>query len=691
MKKQRLLGTIELSIRCTRNVFLIVFFLLTNFNLDAQQEKRGRYLDGGYISTKDNTTICIDGNATPINVHLRGDRGKKKQWIITDDANTILALPKAPPFDFENAGAGVCKIWHVSYWWYVRNLKVGKNLSKLRGWYDLSNPIEVVRNEPKGGTLAGGPFEFTVGDGIADQISEGAITLEGNSGGNSQWVVTDDAGNILGLPASPYAVNFDGAGPGTCLVWHLSFDGPLEGAEVGKNASDLEGCYSLSNPIEVIRNAAEVDGGVLTGGPFEFCVGDDVADNIPEGGITLEGNSGGNSQWVVTDADGNILGLPPSPYAVNFDGAGPGTCLVWHLSFNGTIEGAEAGKNAADLVGDFDLSNPIEVVRNEPKGGTLAGGPFEFTVGDGIADQISEGAITLEGNSGGNSQWVVTDDAGNILGLPPSPYAVNFDGAGPGTCLVWHLSFNGAIEGAEVGKNAANLIGCYSLSNPIEVIRNDEVEPVCDVNGGYIKSGGLYLFCEGDGNDDFATGIKLHNNAGNNSQWVVTDIEGTILGLPESPDQVNFDGAGPGVCLVWHLSFNTISGAEQGKNAFTDLSGCYDLSNPIPVFRFPSNSAVCDLINYAQHHESDSVAISIYPNPAVNNLKIDLSKIEDEDVIVKIYNNSSLEVINKSINLKSDHDKTVNLNVSSLAQGLYLVSITNKDNSIKTVKKLLIK
>ncbi|NMH90000.1 T9SS C-terminal target domain-containing protein, partial [Flavivirga sp. Y03] len=182
------------------------------------------------------------------------------------------------------------------------------------------------------------------------------------------------------------------------------------------------GCYSLSNPIEVIRNPAKADGGTLTGGPFEYCVGDSIADNIPEGAITLEGNSGENSQWVVTDADGNILGLPPSPYVVDFDGAGAGTCLVWHLSFNGDIEGAETGKNAADLVGDYDLSNPIEVIRNEPKGGTLSGGPFEFVVGDGVADNIPEGAITLEGNSGGSSQWVVTDADGNILGLPPSPY-----------------------------------------------------------------------------------------------------------------------------------------------------------------------------------------------------------------------------------------------------------------------------
>ncbi len=908
MEKEQLLSYVGSKIQYTRNALLIVFLLLMSLNLNAQQEKRGKYLNGGKIETKDDTTICIDGNSTPIDVYRKGAKGKKKRWIITDADNNILALPKAPPFDFEDAGAGVCKIWSISYWWYVRNLKKGKNLSKLRGWYDLSNPIEVIRNQPKGGTLTGGPFEYTVGDGIADNIPEGAITLEGNVGSNSQWVVTDSEGNILGLPPSPYVVDFDGAGAGTCLVWHLSFDGDLEGAAMGNNASDLVGCYSLSNPIKVVRNSVIADGGTLTGGPFEYCVGDGAADNIPEGAITLEGNTGSNSQWVVTDSEGNILGLPPSPYVVDFDGAGAGTCLVWHLSFNGELEGAVMGNNASDIVGDYDLSNPIEVIRNQPKGGTLTGGPFEYTVGDGIADNIPEGAITLEGNVGSNSQWVVTDSEGNILGLPPSPYVVDFDGAGAGTCLVWHLSFDGDLEGAAMGNNASDLVGCYSLSNPIKVVRNsviadggtltggpfeycvgdgaadnipegaitlegntgsnsqwvvtdsegnilglppspyvvdfdgagagtclvwhlsfngelegavmgnnasdivgdydlsnpievirnqpkggtltggpfeytvgdgiadnipegaitlegnvgsnsqwvvtdsegnilglppspyvvdfdgagagtclvwhlsfdgdlegaamgnnasdlvgcyslsnpikvvrkNKVDPICDVNGGYLKAGGLYLFCQGDGVDDFATGIELKTNAGSNSQWVVTDVEGNILGLPPTPDAVNFEGAGPGVCLIWHLSFDTIYGVEEGNNVFINLSGCYDLSNPIPIFRFPYDSGFCDLITYANRHENEIVKISMYPNPAKNNLNIDLSGIKDEDVTVKIYNYSSLEVYNQSINLKSKRDKSIDVNVSKLPQGLYLVSITNKDNSIKAIKRLLV-
>ena len=442
MKKKQLLSCVEIFSQYAKGGLFIVCLLFVNYNIQAQENITNRSYDGGTL-TGGPFEFCVgDDEADNIAegaITLEGNTGANSQWVVTDSDGNILGLPPSPyVVNFDGAGAGICKIYNISYM-DVTNLEVGKNLSSLEGWYDLSNSIEVIRNQPKGGTLSGGPFEFTVGDGETDNIPEDAITLEGNAGSNSQWVVTDSEGNILGLPPSPYVVNFDGAGAGTCLVWHLSFDGELEGVAMGNNASDIIGCYSLSNSIEVVRNAVVADGGTLTGGPFEFCVGDGAADNIPEGAITLEGNTG-LSQWVVTDESGKILGLPPSPYVVNFDGAGAGTCLVWHLSFNGELTGVEEGQNASDITGDYSLSNSIMVYRNQPDAGTLSGGPFEFYVGDGEVDNISEGAITIEGGGvGANSQWVVTDESGKILGLPPSPYVVNFDGAGEGTCLVWYL------------------------------------------------------------------------------------------------------------------------------------------------------------------------------------------------------------------------------------------------------------
>jgi len=136
-----------------------------------------------------------------------------------------------------------------------------------------------------------------------------------------------------------------------------------------------------------------VNGGTLTGGPFTFIVGDGIADNVS--GITLSGTVGNTNQWIITDDQGVILGLPGAPEAVNFDDAGEGSCFIYNVTYNGVISGLSANENLSGLAGDFDLSNSIEVIRNEVivtpptvDGGTLSGGPFTFTVGDGIADNV---------------------------------------------------------------------------------------------------------------------------------------------------------------------------------------------------------------------------------------------------------------------------------------------------------------
>ena len=215
------------------------------------------------------------------------------------------------------------------------------------------------------------------------------------------------------------------------------------------------------------------DAGILQGGPFTFCV-DGELDFV--NGISTDANSvGTNSTFVITDESGNILGLPPTLEAlggVDFDEAGPGICLIWYLRYENGIQGLEPGENASNLSGSFDLSNSITVDRRGPNGGTIAGGPFNFTV-DGMPDMVS--GISLDGTQmGTNRSWVITDDQGNILGLPPTlndVENVNFDDAGVGVCLIWYLRYEDGLEGATVGANANFLEGCFSLSNPIIVNR----------------------------------------------------------------------------------------------------------------------------------------------------------------------------------------------------------------------------
>ncbi len=335
-------------------------------------------------------------------------------------------------------------------------------------------------------------------------------------------------------------------------------------------------------------NTPVVNAGIITGGPFEFNV-DGEADFVT--GITLDasGAVGTNSTWVITDDVGNILGRPGTlemVEGVNFDDAGAGSCFIWYARFENDSN-IETATTVDEITGSFDLSNSIEVVRNQVvNAGTLSGGPFTFTVGDGTPDMVS--GITLDATNafGENRTWIITDDQGIILGLPGTLEMVegnDFDGAGDGTCLIWYARYNGTVTGLEVGMNANNVEGDFDLSNSITVNRNQVA------NAGTI-SGGPFAFTSGDNQPDQVSGITLNATEafGENSTWIITDDQGKILGLPATLAMVeanDFDGAGVGTCLIWYARYNgTVTGLAVDMNA-NQVQGDFDLSNSIQVTR----------------------------------------------------------------------------------------------------------
>lgn len=328
---------------------------------------------------------------------------------------------------------------------------------------------------------------------------------------------------------------------------------------------------------------AQVEAGELSGGPFSFFV-DGVADNVS--GITLSGDIQGSvTTYVVTDAEKNILGLPPTVAAlegVNFDDAGVGACYIYHLAYEDGLTGLAAGENLDDFNGDFDLSNFIVVNRLEgPKAAEIVGGPFTICV-DGVPSMVS--GLSLTGDSvGSENTWVITTDTGEILGLPPTLDAVqgvNFDDAGAGVCLIWYLRYEPGLQGLEPGQNANDLSGVFDLSEPVTVTRNEP--KAAEIVGG------SFTF-DVDGTPDMVSGLSLSGeSSGEFNTWVITTDTGEILGLPPTlaaVEGVNFDAAGVGVCLIWYLRYEEgLTGLAMGENA-NDLEGCYDLSEPVTVTR----------------------------------------------------------------------------------------------------------
>jgi len=101
-----------------------------------------------------------------------------------------------------------------------------------------------------GGTIATSDLTtICIDDGADSAIN---ASLDFSNGTSNQWLITDEQGNILALPATlPFS--FEGAGVGVCLIWNLSTLGAVSGVEVGENAGNINGCYALSNNIEITR------------------------------------------------------------------------------------------------------------------------------------------------------------------------------------------------------------------------------------------------------------------------------------------------------------------------------------------------------------------------------------------------------------------------------------------------------
>ncbi|PHN06008.1 T9SS type A sorting domain-containing protein [Flavilitoribacter nigricans] len=119
---------------------------------------------------------------------------------------------------------------------------------------------------------------------------------------------------------------------------------------------------------------ASVDGGTVSleeGGTETTIIVDGMADVIAFDSISMPLTTGAMFTYVVTDADGMILGIPPGDM-VDFDPAGLGACLVYGLSYTGSLQIAmgddllEDGLMISD--GCFELSsNFLTVNRIAPQ------------------------------------------------------------------------------------------------------------------------------------------------------------------------------------------------------------------------------------------------------------------------------------------------------------------------------------
>ncbi len=557
--------------------------------------------NAGTIATEDGETEVLtcpgDGIADLISVDSTAVVGQFFTYVVTDGNNVVLGIPGGDVVDVEDAGEGNCRIWGIAYQGDL-TVAVGDTLapddSFATGCSDLSdNFVETIRLVPDAGTVSteDGENELNTcpGDGLADLIN--LDSLGGNSGGTFTYVVTDSDGIVLGIPEGD-VVDVEGAGVGTCLIYGLVYQGDLL-LSIGDDIATADvatSCFDFSdNTVTVTRQSPPGGTVSLEGGGTEIttCPGDGIADIIR---VDSLGAGGDSFTYIVTDANGVVLGIPPGD-SVDVEGAGEGNCRIYGLAYTG-----ELVIMVGDTLGVADLStgcsslsdNWVTTIRINPDGGTVTTTDGETEIftcpGDGQPDNVSfdtTGTI-------GQFTFVVTDSANVILSIPDGN-TVNFEGAGLGNCHLWGVAYTGNLT-LQAGDTLTSVDAsdeCFDLSdNFVNVIRQRPEGGTVSLTGG----GTSITLCPGDELSDVLS-FDSTGTFGSGFTYIITDADNMILAIPGG-DSADLAPAGIGVCRVWGLAFTGDLVAEVGDilNTVSLSDDCFDLSdNFITVNRVEAN------------------------------------------------------------------------------------------------------
>ncbi|MEN0045628.1 MAG: T9SS type A sorting domain-containing protein [Bacteroidota bacterium] len=562
---------------------------------------------------------------------------------------------------------------------------------QARDFFPGFNPLEVFESsaevcEARGGVLTGGPFNFIVGDGQADTIPAGAITLAGNLGTNSQWVVTDEQGIILGLPASPSDVNFDTAPSGVCLIWHLSFEDGLGGAAVDSSANNLTGCFSLSNSITVERRSVD--------DPVEM-----FSEIVLPEQVTTSANDGSDDQFYVSSVTYNFstqeevdaltfmaIRIRPITQPFTKDPDVPNTDLGLLTAFKTYVaDNGLSGVFPINLTMPVDSLLPSTVARMETAGET-AGYDTRFQTNGFLTPFTPLEVIPFESEGGndGTITWEAKPLEGeeDVLTEGELKEAINFESgldASIHDATVNGVPFKGAVSGAENNSWPNPTTNCFSANS------GNVVPPAVD---NYDPAVGLAVF------DQLLSGFIW--DAGDASDVTISNLEvgkDYKIQLLMGDTRASQDGA----YIVMDGSFGSLETTSYTVSNGLSIIGSFTaISNTVSFTIDKVFSGVEGNMNLNAYQIRDVTSIidntydfelergiNIAPNPtrdwimiesveALNNARILLFSLDGRLVRQDIF---------------ADTSKVIN--VSDLDAGMYLLRIVN-DGKVAT-KKLLIK
>ncbi|MEM9052152.1 MAG: M14 family zinc carboxypeptidase [Bacteroidota bacterium] len=190
------------------------------------------------------------------------------------------------------------------------------------------------------------------GDNEADIIE---VDLTGGSGYAGVFGIVDQSNNVMGSSQNG-TFNVNNLPTGTYRIKHMYYAQGVNPAV--SNASELTGCYALSNSLFFTVNRVE-GGAISTSDPTVVCGDDGQTSTLS---FDLAGEEGSNSRWVALNSSFTEVISSSSQPNWNFDSFGSGVYRVVHVSYANGVNLSQV--DPQNIEGCLDVSNTITVTVN---------------------------------------------------------------------------------------------------------------------------------------------------------------------------------------------------------------------------------------------------------------------------------------------------------------------------------------
>ena len=488
-------------------------------------------------------------------------------YAITNEDGIVLGfIPPSNEFDFEIAGVGTAVVVGVSY---TGNLtfNVGMDIYNTvlsDGCYDLSdNTVTIVRDQPEGGLI-------TTDDGSTDLLlcvgpANSDVTMVSSSSSivGYAYILTSPDDVVLAV-YDDATIDFTQWPIGDYKIWGLSYTGMLNDL-VGENILMVEpatDCYELSQNAVGVSRGPGVDGGsvstVFDQDIFYTCTTDDVFDIIPM--ITTSADT--TYTYIITDGNDQVIVADVEESVIPFEGAPAGIYHIWGLSYYGNLELGFGDNVLSTPASDscFAYSdNFVTVVRDTPEGGTVltneGADAIIVVVGDTIPDEYT--FVHFDASDLLPYTYVITDTNNVIINISSDP-VIDFEGADPGVCRIWGMSYTGDIT-AMAGDTATTIAmtnDCWSFSNNFVTVTREEDMGLQDEENELFSNA-----------DEVIQKIKIAPNPA--TEYTIITFELSEQASANSTLQI-LDGRGQ---MIEAVKVASRAGTNQYELSITDWSG----------------------------------------------------------------------------------------------------------------------